>query len=73
MALGEIMRMIAMNSVIGVAYDKKPGPRTFAYASWCLIILWFLSMMAMAAMMIVTRMEMDDQEQGSLSWQDGSW
>ena len=30
-------------------------------------------MMAMAAMMIVTRMEMDDQEQGSLSWQDGPW
>ena len=73
MALGEIMRMIAMNSVIGVAYDQKPGPRTLANASWCLFILWFLSMMAMAAMMIMTRMEMDDQEQGSLSWQDGPW
>ena len=73
MALGEIMRTIAMNSVIGDGYDQKPGPWTLANASWCLIILWFLSMMAMAAMMIVTRMEMDDQEQGSLSWQDGPW
>ena len=73
MALGEIMRTIAMNSVIGDGYDQNPGPRTLANASWCLIILWFLSMMAMAAMMIVTRMEMDDQEQGFLSWQDGPW
>ena len=56
MVLGEIMRMIVMNLVIGDAYDHKPGPRTLANASWCLIILWFLSMMAM---MIMTRMEMD--------------
>ena len=113
MALGEIMRMIVMNLVIGDAYDHKPGPRTLANASWCLIILWFLSMMAKRAMMIMTRMEMDmllikskdpclgkvalgeirmmrrrmimkvvmvmvmitieNQDQGSLSWQDGAW
>ena len=51
--------MIVMNLVIGDACDHKPRPRTLANASWCLIILWFLSMMAKRAMMIMTRMEMD--------------
>ena len=51
--------MIVMNLVIGDACDHKPRPRTLANASWCLIILWFLSMMTMRAMMIMTRLEMD--------------